>query len=224
MKAKENEIHLSRIYDAPVQIVWDAWTDPEQAARWWGPRGFTLTTHSKDLKPGGIWHYTMHGPDGTDYPNKALYHEVETQRKLVYDHGATDERAPLFRVTVLFENLGDRTGMEMTMAFPTPEQAAQSRKFIKQAGGNSTWDRFAEYLELNRFQRQIFVINSSFPTPKENLFRMWQDSAEFSRWLGPADSEMTFLNGEVGEGKTAFYRMSYPNGMVMHGKIQYLQT
>ncbi|MEZ6045243.1 MAG: SRPBCC domain-containing protein [Planctomycetaceae bacterium] len=55
--------------------------------QWWGPRGFTLTHHSKDLRPGGTWHYTMHGPDGTDYPNMTLYHEVEKYKKLVYDHG-----------------------------------------------------------------------------------------------------------------------------------------
>ncbi|MCL4854649.1 MAG: SRPBCC domain-containing protein, partial [Bryobacteraceae bacterium] len=100
--SKPNEIRLIRVYDAPAAIVWDAWTDPDRVAQWWGPRGFTLTTHSKDLRPGGIWHYTMHGPDGTDYPNKTLYHEVEEQKKLVYDHGANDERAPLFRVTVTF--------------------------------------------------------------------------------------------------------------------------
>ena len=82
-----NEIRIIRVYEAPVNSVWDAWTDPNQASKWWGPRGFSITTHSKDLKPGGIWHYTMHGPDGTDYPNKAFYHEVVEHQKLVYDHG-----------------------------------------------------------------------------------------------------------------------------------------
>ena len=223
MKARENEIHLSRVYEAPVQVVWDAFTDPEQAAQWWGPRGFTLTNHSKDLRVGGIWHYTMHGPDGTDYPNKALYHEVEQYRKLVYDHGATDERKPLFRVTVVFQDLGDRTGMEMTMAFPTPEQAAQSRKMIKEAGGNSTWDRLAEYLEKERSGTQIFVINRSFSTTVSTLFQMWHDPNLFSRWLGPAESTMSFLEDEVGEGKTATYRMSYGNGLVVFGKMKYLR-
>ncbi|WP_431476220.1 SRPBCC domain-containing protein [Massilia eburnea] len=86
-----NEIRIVRTYDAPVQAVWDAWTDPAQVAQWWGPRGFTLTTHSKDLRIGGTWRYTMHGPDGTDFPNKTTYHVVEPLRKLVYDHGATDD-------------------------------------------------------------------------------------------------------------------------------------
>ncbi|MBU42367.1 MAG: hypothetical protein CMN76_04045 [Spirochaetaceae bacterium] len=222
-KRKPNEIHLSRIYDAPVSVVWDAWTDPDQAAKWWGPRGFTLTTHGKDLRPGGIWHYTMHGPDGTDYPNKTLYHEVVECQKLVYDHGASDEQDPLFRVTVTFEDLDGRTAMEMTMALATAEQAEQTRKFIKQAGGNATWDRLAEYLEQQSAQREIFVINRSFSTPAEGLFQMWHDPSQFSRWLGPVGSRMTFMENEVGEGRTASYRMSYGSGLVMFGKIHYVR-
>src|SRR5947209_2362223 len=128
---RSNEIHITRVYDAPVKAVWDAWTDPKQAALWWGPRGFTLTTHSKDLRPGGSWTYTMHGPDGVDYPNKTLYHEVETHSKLVYDHGSNDDRPAMFRVTVLFTPIGGKTKMEMSMTLPTPEAAEETRTFIK---------------------------------------------------------------------------------------------
>ena len=110
-KPESNEIHITRIYDAPVRAVWDAWTDPEQVAQWWGPRGFTLTTHSKDIRPGGHWDYTMHGPDGVDYPNKTKYHEVEECSKLVYDHGGNDDRPPLFRVSVRFSEIDGKTKM-----------------------------------------------------------------------------------------------------------------
>ena len=67
--------------------------------------------------------------------------------KLVYDHGGNDDRPPLFRVTVLFAETGGKTKMDMTMALPTPEAAEETRKFIKKAGGDATWDRLAEYLE-----------------------------------------------------------------------------
>src|SRR4029079_676813 len=109
-KNKSNSINIIRIYDAPVEAVWDAWTDPEQVAQWWGPRGFTLTTHSKDLRAGGHCTCTRRGADGTDYPNNTHYFEVEKHAKLVYDHGANDDRPPLFRVTVLFsESCGNTT-------------------------------------------------------------------------------------------------------------------
>src|SRR4051812_40223186 len=112
-KNKSNEIRITRVYDAPVKTVWDAWTDPKQAAQWWGPRGFTLTTHSKELKPGGSWNYTMHGPDGVDYPNQTKYLEVEEHSRLVYDHGATGDRPPLFRVTVNFTEAKGGTKLDM---------------------------------------------------------------------------------------------------------------
>src|SRR3954467_8093001 len=110
--SKPNEIRLIRVFDAPVPAVWDAWTDPEQVAKWWGPRGFSITTHSKDLRPGGHWNYTMHGPDGTDWPNKTTYHEVEKYSRLVYDHGASENTPPLFRVTVTFEEMKGKTKMD----------------------------------------------------------------------------------------------------------------
>ena len=72
-RSDSSELRLTRVYDAPVQAVWDAWTIPERVEKWWGPRGFTLTTHSKDLRVGGHWRYTMHGPDGVDYPNVTKY-------------------------------------------------------------------------------------------------------------------------------------------------------
>src|SRR5690606_36868179 len=136
---KSNGIHITRVYDAPVEVVWDAWMDPEQVAKWWGPRGFTITTHGKDLRPGGYWHYTMHGPDGVDYLNKTIYHEVEKHKKLVYHHGGYDDRPPLFRVTVLFSEHNGKTKLEMTMVLETAEKATEMRQFIKNAGGNATW-------------------------------------------------------------------------------------
>src|SRR5947209_15617965 len=117
---RSNEIHITRVYDAPVKAVWDAWTDPKQAALWWGPRGFTLTTHSKDLRPGGSWVYTMHGPDGTDWPNTSHYFEVEKHAKLVYDHGGNADQPPLFHVTGLFKEVNGKTHMDMTMTLATP--------------------------------------------------------------------------------------------------------
>jgi uncharacterized protein YndB with AHSA1/START domain len=187
---KSNEIRIIRMYDAPVKAVWDAWTDPEQVAKWWGPRGFTLTTHSKDLRAGGHWKYTMHGPDGTDYPNYTPYFEVVPLKKLVYDHGGSDDRPPLFHVTVLFEEIDGQTKMDMTATLPTPEAAEEMRKFIKQAGGDSTWDRLAEYLAKESTGKENFVINRTFDAPIDVMWQMWTDPQHFSKWLPPTGFEM----------------------------------
>lgn len=220
-KSQSNEIKIIRIFDAPPKAVWDAWTDPEQVVQWWGPRGFTLTTHDKDLRTGGHWHYTMHGPDGTDYPNRTQYLEVEEYSKLVYDHGGYDDRPPLFRVTVLFsEEAGGKTKMDMRMTLATAEAAQEIRKFIKKAGGESTWDRLAEYLEKESTGREKFVINRSFDAPIGLMFEMWTNPAHVSQWLPPRGFEMRYLRSDIKPGGTTFYLMT--NGdMKMHGRITY---
>lgn len=219
-KHRSNELRISRLFDAPLDAVWDAWTDVEQVAQWWGPRGFTLTTHSKDLRPGGTWKYTMHGPDGTDYPNITYYHEVREREALVYDHGATEDRPPLFRVSVYFQARGEQTAMEMTMTLPTPEAAEEARKFVKRAGGESTWDRLAEYVEKQTSGRDVFVINRSFEAPLGQVFSMWADPRHLSHWLPPVGLEMEVIRGRIQTGEEIFGRMFGP-GVEFHFRFAY---
>lgn len=219
---KPNELRLIRTYDAPVKAVWDAWTDPEQVAQWWGPRGFTLTTHSKDLRPGGHWTYTMHGPDGVDYPNSTAYFEVEECRKLVYDHGANDDRPPLFRVTVLFSEENGKTTMDMTMALATPEAAQEIKKFIRKAGGESTWDRLGEYLSKELSDKEEFVINRTFDAPRELMFEMWTNPDHLAQWLPPTGSTMRFVRANINSGGNSFFSMSMSGGGTMYGRIEYV--
>jgi uncharacterized protein YndB with AHSA1/START domain len=218
-----NEIKITRVYDAPVKAVWDAWTDPDQVAKWWGPRGFSITTHSKDLKAGGHWNYTMHGPDGTDYPNKTTYYTVDKFKCLVYDHGANDDQPALFRVSVFFNEENGKTHMEMTMTLPTPEAAKQTKKFIKEAGGNSTWDRLAEYLEKESTGKEKFVINRSFDVDIETMFSAWTDPKQIVQWSGPVGAQIEYIDVDVRSGGKAFYRM--PMGdTIVYGNVEYLEV
>lgn len=217
----DNELRLVRVFDAPVKLVWKVWTDDKHAANWWGPRGFTLTTKSKDVRPGGQWIYTMHGPDGVDYPNIATYHEVIEHSKLVYDHGATEETDPLFRVTVTFVEKNKQTIMDMTMALESADVAKATEKFIKEVGGNSTWDRLGEYLEEQQNQNDIFVINRSFKTNQKTLFNLWTDPTHFANWMGPTGSSMELIRTDVKEGGSLHYSMTNADGSHMFGKVNY---
>ena len=220
VKNKPNELYISRIYDAPLKMVWDAWVDPAQVAQWWGPRGFTLTTKQKDVRPGGTWTYTMHGPDGVDWPNITFFHEVEKHKKLVYDHGASENTPPLFRVSVEFSDLGGKkTQMEMTMILATAEAAKETAKFIKKAGGNSTWDRLAEFLA----EKDTFVINRSFNAPIDVMFELWTDPKHFEKWLPPTGMEMKFIRADIRTGGSTFYKMSNES-VTMYGKANYLEV
>ena len=230
-----NEIRITRIYDAPVALVWKAWTDLDHVSQWWGPRGFTITTRSKDLRPGGHWHYTMHGPDGTDYPNFARSHEVVPQAKLVYDHSASSaDAAPLFHVTATFRNLGAKTEFDMRMTLQSAEEARQRRAFIKAGGGNATWDRLAEHLENAITQKEVFVINRSFEAPVAAVFDCWTNPAHLALWLPPTGFDMVFRHVDIRAGDESAFTMT--NGdFTIHARqlyvrvqpselIEYLQT
>lgn len=223
-KAKPNEIKITRIYDAPVKAVWDAWTDLKAVAQWWGPRGFTITTRSKELKPGGHWDYTMHGPDGTNYPNLTKYHEVEKYSRLVYDHGGTREKPPLFRVTVNFKEHKGKTEMEMTMALATAEAAEEIKKFIKKAGGNATWDRLSEYLGKESSGKEKFVINRTFEAPRALVWEMWTNPKHFVHWLPPTYSQMEFFKADIRPGGKTFYVMTGENNSKMYARAEYLEV
>lgn len=219
--SNSNEIRITREYDAPVRAVWDAWTIPEQVEKWWGPRGFTLTTHSKDLRPGGSWRYTMHGPDGVDYPNVTKYYVVEPYQKLVYDHGGSDERPPLFRVTATFTETNGKTTMELVFTLPSPEAAVETARFIKRVGGNATWDRLAEHLELTATGKQRFVINRTFDAPIARVFELWATPEHLARWLPPTGSTLRFLRAEIALGKSTFFVITGTHG-TLHVRAEYL--
>ena len=215
-----SELHLTRVYRAPRSLVWQVWTDPAHVAHWWGPRGFSLTHHSKELRVGGSWVYTMHGPDGVDYPNTTRYLEVIEEQKLVYDHGSDGQSKPLFRVTVTFQDVPEGTQMDMTMAFESPEVARASAEFIRKAGGNATWDRLAEYLERETRGLDCFVIHRSFAAPRPRLFQLWTQPEHLGQWMPPVGATMEYLEVDVRPGGSAFYRMDHPGG-TLYGHVDY---
>jgi uncharacterized protein YndB with AHSA1/START domain len=219
---KPNEFSITRVYNAPVKIVWEAWTDLNQITQWWGPRGFTITTVSKDLRPGGCWIYTMHGPNGIDYPNKAVYHEVQHLSLLVYDHGGNDNQPPLFRVTAKFSEHNGKTTFQMTMACDTEEKAIQIQKHIKIANGNTTWDRLGEFLENKINGKEKFFISRSFDTDIENMFELWTNPTHIQKWLSPTGTEMKYFRSDIRNGGSAFYSM-YSNDFKLFGTCTYLE-
>jgi uncharacterized protein YndB with AHSA1/START domain len=142
------ELVINRIFNAPRELVFEAWTNPIHLIQWWGPKGFTNTVHEIDVRVDGVWRYTMHGPDGVDYENKIVYLEVIKPEKLIYAHGDDSEDDPgQFEVTVTFDEQGGKTELTMRMRF---KSAAESDKVVKDygaiEGAKSTLDRLEELL------------------------------------------------------------------------------
>lgn len=110
----------------------------------------------------------------------------------------------------------------MSMAFESPEVAEQMGAFIKQANGNSTWDRLAEYLEKQSTGKEKFVINRTFDAPLELMFEMWTNPEHISKWLPPTGMQMEVIKQDIKPGGGTFYLMSGP-GVKMYGRTQYLE-
>jgi uncharacterized protein YndB with AHSA1/START domain len=149
--ASESQIITTRVFDAPPDVVFGAWGDANALGQWWGPRGFTTKTHSMDFRPGGHWRYTMHGPDGTDYPNRVTYKAIERPTRIAYSHGDTPEPgANDFQVTAAFEPAGHdgrRTRITIRMAFPSAEaKRLVVERYGAIQGQRETFDRLDRYL------------------------------------------------------------------------------
>ncbi len=146
----EREIVISRAFDAPRELVWDAWTDPKQVVKWWGPFGFTTTIHEMDVRPGGTWKHTMHGPDGTDYPNKSVFVEVVKPERIVYTHGGGAKGKPgaNFTATWTFEEEAGKTKVTIRMIFGSAEERDLiAREYGAIEGGKQTLERLSKLLE-----------------------------------------------------------------------------
>jgi uncharacterized protein YndB with AHSA1/START domain len=143
----DRELLLTRVLDAPIELVWEVWTDPEHIANWWGPEGFTNTISKMDLKPGGEWDLVMHGPDGTDYKNKSVFKEVVPHKKIVYEHVS----GPKFLATVQFEKQGNKTLLTWHMLFESREVFLQTVKTFKADEGlKQNIEKLNAYLRMQK--------------------------------------------------------------------------
>jgi uncharacterized protein YndB with AHSA1/START domain len=143
--ADERDLVIMRVFDAPRSLVFEAWTQPEHLARWWGPQGFVNVAWEIDVRPGGAWFRRMQAPDGTLFTKRGVYREVVPPERLVFTYvneaaDGTPGRETL--VTVTFEEQGARTRLTL---LHTGFESAESRD-AHQGGWTSCMGRFADYL------------------------------------------------------------------------------
>lgn len=143
------EIVITRLMEAPRELVFQAWTDAERVGNWWGPNGFTTTTEHMEVRAGGEWRFVMHGPDGRDYRNRIIYQEVVPPERLVYKHAGDEDVEPVrFHVTVTFVKESGGTRVTLRMVFESKEARDRTEeKYGAVEGGHQTLARLAEYVK-----------------------------------------------------------------------------
>lgn len=146
-KQEDNIIIHTRLLDAPRDLVWEVWTDPEHLKEWWGPNGFSLTTQSMTVATGKSWDFIMHGM-GRDWLNKIEYVEVIKPSLLTYKHSGAENEDYNFSVSVSFEELEGKTLLTMKSVFKSKAIIDElNRKVNAIEGGKQTLDRLRNYLE-----------------------------------------------------------------------------
>ncbi len=143
----ERELVITRIFDAPRDLVFKAWTEPEHLVHWWGPRGFTSTIIGKiNVRPGGTYRIHMRSPEGNDHWSQGVYREVVEPERLVMAGAWTDAdgkpTSPETLLTVTFEEHDGKTKLTLHQAIFESVTARDSHR----GGWNSSLDRLAEYL------------------------------------------------------------------------------
>jgi len=220
----DREIVISRLIDAPRELVFDAWTDPEQVVQWWGPRGFTTTTHKMEVKPGGVWRFVMHGPDGRDYQSKITYLEIVPPERLVYTHGGEAGLEPVqFHHTVTFTPRGNKTEVTMRAVFPTREERDRVvKEFGAIEGGEQHLERLDEHLAgAGLGTSRAFVISRVFDAPRDLVWKAHSELEGLKHWWGPKG--FTWVTGTLDfrPGGMFHYGMRSPNGQEMWGRFVY---
>jgi uncharacterized protein YndB with AHSA1/START domain len=207
----DRELVITRVFDAPRDLVFQTWTDPEHIASWWGPKGFTNTIYEMDVRPGGVWRFVTHGPDGVDYQNKIIYVEIAKPERLVYNHGEESEPGHS-QVTVTFAEQGGKTKLTMRMLF---KSAAERDKVVKEfnaiEGANQTLDRLAEQLAKKAVDREL-VITRIFDAPRELVFKAWTEPERFKLWWGPKGFTTPFCKIDLRLGGVIHFCMRSPDG------------
>jgi uncharacterized protein YndB with AHSA1/START domain len=219
-RGKENkkEIIITRIFDAPREIVWKAWTDPELTKRWWGPKIFTAPVSKIDLRVGGKYLNCMRGPDGKDYWSTGIYREIVPPKRLVMTDSFADEKGnvvpashygmtgewPLeLLVTMTLEEAGGKT--KMTLRHEGIPSGIMRE--MTETGWSESFDKLAlSIVEEGRTRivaergKQEVIITRIFDAPRNLLFKAHTDPDLIPEWWGPARLKTTINRMEARPG------------------------
>ncbi|BAY24030.1 hypothetical protein NIES2100_38230 [Calothrix sp. NIES-2100] len=211
----EREIIITRVFNAPRELVFKAWTEPKHIAQWWGPKGFTTHVTEMDFRPGGQWRYVMISPDGTEYPVKGVFHEIVPPERIV----ASDEFDEGFEqvinadlpqgivTTAIFEDVNGKTKLTLQILHASESDRRKHEEMGVVAGWNSSFDCLDEFLAKQVQQQQNgfavtlpsdreILVTRVFNAPRRLVFEAWTQPEHVKRWFGVCSS-MTMTVCEI---------------------------
>jgi len=204
------ELTITRVLNAPIELVWKVWTEPDHIKNWWGPNGFTNTIFEMDVNTGGNWDFIMHGPDGKDYKNKSIFREIVKHKRIVYEHITV----PKFIATVNFTPQGKKTLLEWSMLFDTVEERDKTVKTFKaDMGLKQNIFKLEGYLRGVSSEKEM-TLTRVINAPRELVFKAWTDPAQLEKWWGPKDFTNPLCNVDARPGGEILIHMQAPDKTV----------
>jgi uncharacterized protein YndB with AHSA1/START domain len=137
---------LKKKFDAPIELVWEAWTRPEHVAQWWGPKGMSINVVEHNFKVGGKWKYVMPMPNGGEFISEGIYSEIVALEKIV----TTANFRPMtegVEIRVIFQRDGDKTDFTFSVVHPTEEYCRKQEEMGFYNGWGSTLTRLEAFLK-----------------------------------------------------------------------------
>jgi uncharacterized protein YndB with AHSA1/START domain len=207
-------ISATRVFDASPDLVFQMWSDAKHLANWWGPRGFSITTHEFQFKPGGVWRFIMHGPDGRDYKNEIVFREIDRPYRIAYSHVST----PPFEATATFTARDGKTEVTMKGVWETAELRDRvAKQFSAIEGMQQTMDRLGEAVA----NAEAFVISRTFDAPRDLVWKAWSEPERMAKWFGPKGVTNFHSKNDLRPEGIYLYGMRTPDGNEIWGKWVY---
>jgi len=210
----EPVVTTTRFLPVPRERVFEAFSRPEQLARWWGPKGFTNTFHEFDLRPGGRWRFDMRSPGGDVYPQDKRFVEVVASSRIVLAH---PQEGHNFRLTLVFEDAPGGTWLTWHMRFATEGELAPVRDAVL-AGNEQNLDRLEAHLQVSRYpEASALTLERVLMAPRESVFRAWTDPQHVKRWWAPEGATTPHCSVDLRVGGRLHYCMRFADGNEMWG-------
>ena len=209
-------LRVSRDVQAPVALVWTVLTDPAHLRQWWGPTGFITETQAYDLRPGGAWRLSMHGPDGHVYEGLAIFEAIEPPHRLTLRYIADEATGAVLHTTVvsLVELGPQRTQVSLDLLFPTAEaRKAAAEQVGAVEGGRQTLSRLSGHvatLQGAESSPERLVLRRMLAATPEQVWAVWTDAAHLHAWFHPEVWRIEASDLDLRVGGTFFYKMSGP--------------
>ncbi len=142
---KKRTLTIEKTFNAPVNIVWEAWTQPEHIVKWWAPNGMPIEVVEHDFSIGGSWKYIMPMPDGNTFTSEGTYTEIVEKKKIVTSADFKPMTANV-EMHILFEADGDRTKFTFHVIHPTEAYCKQQEEMGFYNGWGSAFERLETHV------------------------------------------------------------------------------